>query len=373
MAYRILVASYTDAVYTLLFDPLKSVDESLSLLSKLTVGHHPSWIEHHPSDPAIIFAGLEQEDGRLLTLRYSGGIEEGQIIANVSSRGADPCSILATDENIFVANYSSGSVGIFDLPSTEHPASVESQSPLRFSGSGPCTERQVSSHPHQVYFAKRGSAATLGPTDEILVPDLGSDKVWRLSQNAEGKWEKKSEITYNLHLGGGPRHVVVHESKLYTLMELAKKITVHDFRNPGSNPPLLAEAVLPAPDDLKPLTMLAAEILCPAPNPTFPDAYIYVSNRNDPRPHGDLISIFSVHKDGQTALERIGDVPTGLAHVRGFLFFGPDDRYVVVGGANGGGVKVFERINRGRSMREVAHLPASDGAAGLAPTAFLVL
>ncbi|KAL5531884.1 hypothetical protein ACEPAF_5447 [Sanghuangporus sanghuang] len=374
MVYRILVASYTDAVYTLLFDPLKAADESLSLLSKLTVGHHPSWIERHPSDPAIIFAGLEQEDGRLLTLRYNIGIGEGQILADVSSRGADPCSILAMHENIFVANYSSSSIGIFNLPSTEHPERVsESQSPLHFSGNGPCSERQASSHPHQVYFAKRESAAALGPTDEILVPDLGSDKVWRLYKNAEGKWEKKNEITYNQHLGGGPRHVVVHESKLYTLLELAKKITVHDFRTSTSNPPLLAEAVLPAPDDLKPLTMLAAEILCPPPNPIFPDAYIYVSNRNDPRPHGDLISIFSVHKDGQMVLERIGDVPTGLAHVRGFLFFGPDDRYVVVGGANGGGVKVFERIDRGRSMREVAHLPASDGGAGLAPTAFLVL
>ena len=106
MVYRILVASYTDAVYTLLFDPSKSTDESLSLVSRLTVGHHPSWIERHPSDPSIVFTGLEQEDGRLLTLRYNFDTGEGEILANVSSRGADPCSILATDENVLVANVS---------------------------------------------------------------------------------------------------------------------------------------------------------------------------------------------------------------------------------------------------------------------------
>ena len=126
------------------------------------------------------------------------------------------------------------------------------------------------------------------------------------------------------------------------------------------------------PDDLAPLTMLAAELLCPTPNTRFPRTLLYASNRNDPRPHGDIISIYAEYRDGE-ALELVGQVPTGLAHVRAFSFFGPDERYMIVGGANGGGVKVFERTEGGGGveMQEVAHLPAPDGGADLAPTGFL--
>lgn len=60
-----------------------------------------------------------------------------------------------------------------------------------------------------MYFAKRESLAALGPSDEVLVPDLGSDRVWRILRSAGGKWEKKSDIIYDRHSGGGPRHVVV--------------------------------------------------------------------------------------------------------------------------------------------------------------------
>lgn len=130
------------------------------------------------------------------------------------------------------------------------------------------------------------------------------------------------------------------------------------------------------PSDLAPLTMLAAEILLPSPNASFPTALLYVSNRNDPRDHGDLICIYAVppaEAIGSQKLELIGTIGTGLKHVRGFIFFGPDDRYCVVGGANGGGIKVFERTDGGKSMKEIAHLPAEDGGIGLAPTSFVCL
>ncbi|EJD08182.1 putative isomerase YbhE [Fomitiporia mediterranea MF3/22] len=374
MVYRILVASYTDAIYTLAFDPAKSKDAALSLSSTLEVGHHPSWIERHPSDSSIIFTGLEQADGRLLTLKYDLNNGEGKVLSNVSSGGADPCSILATNSNVFVANYSSGTVAIYSLPSVHSPSGLkEAQLPLQFSGNGPCTERQGSSHPHQVYFSKPNSPTSLGPVEEVLVPDLGSDKIWRLRKDTDGKWEIKDEITFDKHQGGGPRHIVVYDSNLYTLLELTNTVVVHDFKSSNEKPSYVTSARLSMPEGLAPLTMLAAEILSQPPSTKYPSPYLYVSNRNDPRPHGDLISIFSPLKEGATELEHVADVSTGLAHVRGFLFFGPDDRYIIVGGANGGGVKVFERVDEGRNLKEVAHLPVNDTGAGLAPTTFLCL
>ncbi|KAG2158683.1 uncharacterized protein EDB93DRAFT_1076435 [Suillus bovinus] len=47
------------------------------------------------------------------------------------------------------------------------------------------------------------------------------------------------------------------------------------------------------------------------------------------------------------------EVRTGLNHVQGMAFGGDEDKYLVVGGVEGGGVKVFERaIRRTRRNRE---------------------
>ena len=59
---------------------------------------------------------------------------------------------------------------------------------------------------------------------------------------------------------------------------------------------------------------------------------------------------------------------TGLNHLRGMAFGGPDDKFLVAGGANGGGVKVFERIDDGKSLKLVA---SNDSVK--APTGFLWL
>lgn len=68
---------------------------------------------------------------------------------------------------------------------------------VQLSGSGPNTGRQQSSHAHQ---------AILHPDRcEMLVPDLGADKVWRFSKNDTGKWEIRGFVQYEP--GSGPRHV----------------------------------------------------------------------------------------------------------------------------------------------------------------------
>jgi 6-phosphogluconolactonase (cycloisomerase 2 family) len=107
--------------------------------------------------------------------------------------------------------------------------------------------------------------------------------------------------------------------------------------------------------------MLAAEILIPKPNASFPTSYIYVSNRNDPHPEKDTIAIF----DPKT-MEMVGEVRTGLQHLRGMVFGGEDERWLVAGGAQGGGIKIFERVNGGKGLKEIAKNEEVE-----APTGFL--
>lgn len=155
---------------------------------------------------------------------------------------------------------------------------------------------------------------------------------------------------------------------LYTLQELSSEVSAHRL------PPLPAEPTLldsvptlsnpPAPEFAK--DMLGAEILIPAPNALYPTPYIYASNRNDPHPEGDTIVIYSpVGPDGKIGY--VTEVRTGLNHLRGMVFGGPDDRWLIAGGVKGGGVKVFERVDGGKGLKEVASVELE------APTAFLWL
>lgn len=104
MAYRILTATYTDRIETLLFD---AEAKSLSITSSLTAGHRPSWITPHPENPGIWFTALEQEDGRVVAIKYDKD-GKGSIVEEVSSEGAEPCTLVAYDGNLLVGNVSCG-------------------------------------------------------------------------------------------------------------------------------------------------------------------------------------------------------------------------------------------------------------------------
>jgi 6-phosphogluconolactonase (cycloisomerase 2 family) len=100
MAHRILVASNANNITTLYFDAAVG---SLEVFSDVNVGHRPSWLTCHESHPAMVFTGLEQSDGKVVALRYDeyGG---GEVVSEVSSAGQEPCCLLATRDEILIAN-----------------------------------------------------------------------------------------------------------------------------------------------------------------------------------------------------------------------------------------------------------------------------
>ncbi len=98
--YRILVASYSNDIYSLLFDPSTG---SLTCTSSIEVGFHPSWITHYPGDSSLVFASLEQANGKIVVLKYDNEAN-GTIVAEASSGGDDPCSLLATKDQLLITN-----------------------------------------------------------------------------------------------------------------------------------------------------------------------------------------------------------------------------------------------------------------------------
>lgn len=164
--------------------------------------------------------------------------------------------------------------------------------------------------------------------------------------------------TYTTHLSNS-------DSELFTLLELSNKLVRHTFPPLPALPKFIASTSTMSSPPPEPNDMLAAEILIPKPNTSFPIPYIYISNRNDPSPYGDSLSIFDFTSGSSLGKpELIAEVRTGLNHVRSILFGGLDDKYLVAGGVDGGGVKIFERTEGGRGLKEVAKnefVPAPTG------------
>lgn len=152
---------------------------------------------------------------------------------------------------------------------------------------------------------------------------------------------------------------IVIDGVLYVVEELTNTLAAHAYP-PTSSPSLIkALPTLPSPAPTSSLTapnfepnsvtppngpegktlpLLAAELLLV----TKPQPLLFSTNRNETHPEGDSITIYSPLKSakGKEGFEVIGSVRTGLKHARGAAFGGPDDKYLVVGGADTGGVKV---------------------------------
>lgn len=204
--------------------------------------------------------------------------------------------------------------------------------------------------------------------DQVLIPDLGADRVWRLVKSESDDWSVQDFVSQPT--GSGPRHIVVDgmqnffnlsflltaviDGSLYVLNELSNTLTHQPISSFSTEeqPEILASTSITPPDTPLDATMHAGELLFSQ----TPTPLLYASNRNDPGSDGDTIAIFELNP-----LTKVADVRTGLQHLRGVAFIGDNDAYLIAGGMNGGGVKVYERVSADQGyLREVASLTSDE-------------
>lgn len=374
--HTILVGSYSDEITTLQFDTDAEAPLNLKVVSSVKSGQSPSWIALHPTDRSLLFTTNEVTDGKVQLFKVA---DDGSLtyLAERSSGGEDPASLAVLEKQVIVANYSGGTV--LPIPiSTTAPYFLEpKQSPIAFEGSGPNKDRQTSAHPHQV---------VVHPTrDGVIIPDLGTDTIWTLKEK-DGEWAVADGL--KVEAGKGPRHVVIHNDVIYTALELANEVSSHTFPAPPEKPSFLSALPTLPPGSIPTADMLLSEILLSPSTSSHPYPLIYVTNRNEPLPAGDTIAVFAPHhasslppheaadtaaaaaaaldsKSPGAEFQYLGSIATGLKHLRAIILGGPDSRYLVAGGAQGGGVKIFER--NGASLREVASVEVEK------PTSFIWL
>ncbi|KAF8586774.1 putative isomerase YbhE [Ramaria rubella] len=339
--FTILAGGYTTVISAFSFVPGPKIGSNgtLSLISQSNAGNSPSWIQRSPHNSSILYATNEVTDGQLVSFTIG---EQGKVdlIASTSSGGDGPANLLPLKQSkeVAILNYNSGNGLVVPLQNDLLHFVTDPAPPLITFNPAP----NPLSHPHE--------GAEVG--DQLFVPDLGSDKVWRLNKTRAGTWEITSFITQPS--GSGPRHMIVQDGILYLLHELASLLTSQKIPNNDETSSPFISSSLTTPAGVNTTNYGAAEIQIPLTTPEFPDRFIYTSNRQiggTEDPLGDSIAIFSLAPNGSFKLVR--QVHTGLNNLRGFII-DPSGRYLVAGGNVSGGVKVYERINGGADLVLVA-------------------
>lgn len=150
----------------------------------------PSFLALHPSGRAL-YAVTETDEGALtaLALPDAGGPAP---TGTVDSGGAHPCHVVATADHVWVANYSSGTAGVWRVDA-DGRLTGEGRI-FEHTGSGPETDRQEGPHAHYVHVQ----------ADRVLVSDLGTDQLRAYPIDGSGE----GSVVATLPPGTGPRHLV---------------------------------------------------------------------------------------------------------------------------------------------------------------------
>ncbi|KAG9087820.1 hypothetical protein FRC07_012732, partial [Ceratobasidium sp. 392] len=332
VSYKILVGTYSSLITTLQFTPVHS---NLAAIATSNAGISPSWLAQHPTNKTVLFATQDYYDGKIASFAVGS---QGQLtrLDSASTSGDAPAHMIvaSSGREVIAANYNTGSV--LNIPLITDKGHFGNPYPaVKFNGSGPNPSRQTSAHPHQVI--EYGS--------EYLVPDLGSDKVWRLTKSSSGALQNSGYITQPA--GSGPRHAVVKGNRLYTLHELSNTLTLQIIPPLGSSlqPPVTASVSIVPSSSSNSSTLTAGELLISPTTSRFPTQYLYATNRGETN---DTVTIVSIANNG---LQVVKHVRTGVQHPRGAAL-SPDGIYLIVGGLNSGGAVVYERISGGADLKE---------------------
>ncbi|WWC58307.1 uncharacterized protein I303_100847 [Kwoniella dejecticola CBS 10117] len=347
----ILLGSHATSIHSVIFDPVKRTLKRG--ISTENLPKQPSWLIKHPLHPELIFSN-GWVDNKLFIYRLSSSEGKLEKLAEADTGGEGPThfAILPDGSEVVVAHYRSGSVSVIPLK-PDGLFAASSPTPDRiYKGNYSAMKhwRQESAHMHQVVLHK----------GEILVPDLGSNKIYRYKWIPESqKLNLLAEITEGLQDGDGPRHLVVHPSgsHVYVLNEVAGALTVHTLPPSGDSKLVKRYSMLPPNDDGRRRETGGAEIILLPP--TKPDGrhLLITSNRDSPNEE-DTLALFSVSQIDGGDVQRteegwLGGVGKHLRAVEQ----DPTGKFVLVAARDTGRVVIFERAGEdGLKLEEVTRL-----------------
>ena len=180
-------------------------------------------------DHTLYALGKTSDGGSVYALKETDSALS--VLNTAPSGGLGPCHISSDPLGTFLlcANYSSGSIALYDL---EEDGRIHSMCDFRqYSGIGyDSGDRQKGPHAHFAAFHKE--------RDEVLVCDLGLDRVYVYELDRQEHKLRDTGRSIRLPDGSGPRHLAFsdsHPGMLYVLTEMANRIFVYQYSEMGSS------------------------------------------------------------------------------------------------------------------------------------------
>jgi 6-phosphogluconolactonase len=259
----------------------------------------PSFLAQHPRLP-VLYAVNELDAGSVSAFAVGEDASLSPLAVRPTG-GSAPChlAVSADARHLLVANYSSGSVSVHPLDGDGVPG--ERSDLLDLAGSGPVADRQEGPHAHMV------APDPNGP--EVLIADLGSDRVWRARLDPVSGRLTLVGPAVTAAPGTGPRHLLrAADGALLLVGELAGNLT---WYRPSTTDGGLR---------------LAGGETTSAGKPNFPSElttgrdgrFVYVANRGP-----DTVSVFAWEPQGGTLVAEVvteGQWPRHLALLGDHLY-----------------------------------------------------
>jgi len=251
--------------------------KSCRMISEYQDIQNPSYLSWDPSSRKLYAVSEVDDDSGAVTafhleeagsLRYSGQ-QTGP------GRAACHLSYLHNPDRLFAVSYLDGRLQTYSLYNSDKSEIGPVLHSYSYQGHGPVTDRQLSSHAHQVLSDLQG--------DFLYVVDLGSDTIWMHSPDA---LETPPSAALKVPPGYGPRHLAFDSggSHVYILCELVPILLVCTIDPRSGELSIVQELETSTPEN-ETITAPAAVKLHPS------GRTLAVSNRFD-----DTIAVLAINR-----------------------------------------------------------------------------
>ncbi|MES2650430.1 MAG: lactonase family protein [Bacteroidota bacterium] len=223
--YNLLIGTYTnkgtsEGIYVYDYNSktgetkLKSIAKNVVNPSYLTVSADRNFVysvNENGKNSEVSAFGFESKTGVL------------HLLNKTTSEGADPCFITIHNGQIFVANYSGGSIAT--LYANPDGSLADARNVVQHTGKSIDPKRQLSAHVHQVQ---------LTPDKKYLIStDLGEDQIYIYSFATSSAKELVLKKVIKTNAGTGPRHLAFSPNGKFAFLahEFNGKITAFGYKD----------------------------------------------------------------------------------------------------------------------------------------------
>ena len=310
--YDLLIGTYTKGkskgIYVYRF---YTESGRVAYLNEIDDVPNPSYLCIAPDNKFVYAVNETGKAGGVSAFSFEPKVGTLKLINKEPSGGADPCyiSIDKGQKNVFVANYSSGSLTVLPVKKDGSLGAVKET--LQDAGHGINAGRQEGPHVH---------TAVLSPDEKyLLYTDLGTDKinVERYHASHEPPLTPAQPAFIPVTAGFGPRHLVFSDDKkhVYLVTEMGSAVNVYDYDNGKLKE---KQSITLLRDGFKGKTAGAAVHISPD------GLFLYASNRLET----NEITVYAI--DQETGmLTLVQQVPSYGKNPRDFAI-APDGRFLLL-------------------------------------------